>query len=84
MKIEKSTDWEQVKDELRSVVRGIGYNPDLNRMLKNIDAMVTNLSILEVDARRTRSMSRLQGEVDKVNEAITQVEKWLMIAALMQ
>jgi hypothetical protein len=84
MKIEKSTDWETVKDELRSMVRGIGYNPDLNRMLKNIDLMVNELSKKEVDARRTRSMSRLQGDVDKINEAITQVEKWLMIAALMQ
>ena len=84
MKIERATDWETVKDELRSVVRGIGFNPDLNRMIRNIDAMVAELSKMEVTARRTRKMSYVEAEVAKINEAIDTIEKWLMIATLMR
>jgi hypothetical protein len=84
MKIEQATDWENVKDELRSVVRGIGYNPDLNRMIKNIDSMVAELSKLEVEARRTRKTTYIQSEINKINDAITTIEKWLMIATLMR
>ena len=84
MKIEQATDWGNVKDELRSVVRGIGYNPDLNRMLKNIDSMVAELSKLEVEARRTRKTTYIQSEINKINDAITTIEKWLMIATLMR
>jgi hypothetical protein len=84
MKIERATDWETVKDELRSVVRGIGFNPDLNRMIRNIDAMVDELSKMEVTARRTRKMSYVEAEIAKINEAIDTIEKWLMIATLMR
>jgi len=44
MKIERAIDWNQVSSDLSSQMNGIGYNPDLRRMHKNIDKMVTELS----------------------------------------
>ena len=47
MKIERALDWNQVSIDLSSQMNGIGYNPDLHRMHKNIDKMVTELSKLD-------------------------------------
>ena len=41
MKIQRALDWNQISSDLSSQMNGIGYNPDLHRMHKNIDKMVT-------------------------------------------
>lgn len=84
MKIETAADWTPVKDEFRSIMKGIGYNPDVHRIIRNIDSMVTELARLEVEARRTRKLHTLQEKVVKINDAIKMLEQWLMIAALMR
>ena len=84
MKIEKATDWQNVHTKLRSQMLSIGYNPDLQRMLNNITNMVSELSNLEVDARRTRIEHYVKEKVDDVNKAIDHLEKLLLIAQLMR
>ena len=84
MKIERALDWNQVSDQLRIQMNSAGYNPDLNKMLKNIDTMVTELSKLEVLGRRTQKYSFLDDKVLQINNAIDHLEKLILIAQLMR
>jgi hypothetical protein len=84
MKIERALDWNQVSNDLSSQMNGIGYNPDLRRMHKNIDKMVTELSKLEVAIRRTGKFSILDDKVAEINKAINHFEKLLLMANLMK
>jgi hypothetical protein len=84
MKIERALDWNQVSDQLRSQLNSAGYNPDLNKMLKNIDTMVTELSKLEVIGRRTQKYSFLDEKVLQINNAIDHLEKLILMARLMR
>jgi hypothetical protein len=84
MKIEKATDWQDVLTKLRSQMLSIGYNPDLQRMLNNISSMVSELSKLEVDARRTRVEHYAKEKVNEINKSIDHLEKLLLIAELMR
>ena len=82
MKIEYATDWQEVHGELRIQIQKIGFNPDLQRLLNNITNMVTELSQLEVNARRTKKTTYTDEKVAKINEAIDRLEKILLIAKL--
>ena len=84
MKIEKATDWQEVHTQLRSQMLGIGYNPDLQKMLNNITNMVSELSNLEVTARRTRVEHYTKEKVNEINKSIDHLEKLLLIAQLMR
>ena len=84
MKIERAIDWNQVSIDLSSQMNGIGYNPDLVRMHKNIDKMVTELSKLEVSFRRTQKFEMLDDRVTEINKAIQHLEKLLLMANLMK
>jgi hypothetical protein len=53
-------------------------------MIKNIDSMVTELSKVEVEARRIRKSNMIQNQLDEVNKAIDHLEKLLLIAQLMR
>ena len=70
MKIERAIDWNQVSIDLSSQMNGIGYNPDLVRMHRNLDKMVTELSKLEVNLRRTGKFEMLDARVAEINKAI--------------
>ena len=84
MKIERAIDWNKVSSDLSSQMNGIGYNPDLVRMQKNIDKMVTELSKLEVAIRRTGKFSMLDDKVAEINKAINHLEKLVLMANLMK
>ena len=84
MKIERALDWNQVSDQLRTLMSTIGYNPDLQKMLTNINKMVTELSKLEVSFRRTQKYSVLDDKVLQINNAIDHLEKLILIAQLMR
>jgi hypothetical protein len=84
MKIERAIDWNQVSSDLSSQMNGIGYNPDLRRMHKNIDKMVTELSKLEVAIRRTGKFSMLDDKVAEINKSINHLEKIVLMANLMK
>ena len=84
MKINRALDWNQVSSNLSSQMNGIGYNPDLHRMHKNIDKMVTELSKLEVNLRRTGKFEMLNDRVVEINNAINHLEKLVLMANLMK
>ncbi len=84
MKIERALDWNKVSSDLSSQMNGIGYNPDLVRMHKNIDKMVTELSKLEVSFRRTQKFEMLDNRVAEINAAINHLEKLVLMANLMK
>lgn len=84
MKIERAIDWNQVSIDLSSQMSGLGYNPDLQKMYKNIDKMVAELSKLEVSFRRTQKFSMLDDRVADINNAINHLEKLLLMANLMK
>ena len=84
MKIERAIDWNQVSIDLSSQMNGIGYNPDLVRMHRNLDKMVTELSKLEVNLRRTGKFEMLDDRVFEINKAINHFEKLLLMANLMK
>jgi hypothetical protein len=84
MKIERAIDWDKVSVDLASQMNGIGYNPDLVRMHLNIGKMVTELSKLEVNLRRTGKYEMLNDKVDTINKAINHLEKLVLMANLMK
>jgi len=84
MKIEISTDWQEVHRKLRLEMSAVGYNSDLHRMLGNIDKMVSELSKIEVEARRTRSTVLYKERLDAINAAIDRLEKLVLMAKLMR
>jgi hypothetical protein len=83
MEIKQATDWQTVSTKIRRELTDIKYNPDLYKMLKNIDAMVTEISKLEVIYRRTISRPALDAKLSDANKAITHLEKLILMAKLM-
>ena len=83
MKIERALDWEEVSDNLRSQLGTIGYNPDLRKLYKNIEHMVSDLSKLEVTFRRSQKYAMLDDKVYEINKAIDHLEKLILMAKLM-
>jgi len=83
MKIERAIDWNDVSNELKSQLSGVDFNPDLRKMFGNIDKMVTELSKLEVNIRRTQKYSLLDDRVLQINNAIAHLEKLILVAKLM-
>jgi hypothetical protein len=84
MTIENSLDWNRVWNKLHTLLDGLPYNPDLQKMLKNIDKMVDELSKLEVEARRIRNTSCLTDKVNDINKSIDHLEKLILMASLMR
>ena len=57
MKIERALDWNQVSDDLCKQLVTIGYNPDLRKMLKNIDKMkAEDLRKAEIKKAKNKQM----------------------------
>lgn len=84
MKIQYAIDFQDVGSNLRKSLREIGYNPDLQKMLRNIEIMVAELSKLEVIARRTHKTNITLDRIDQINKAINHLEKLILVAKLMQ
>lgn len=84
MKIEYALDWQEVSRKLLTEMQSAGYNPDLKKMYTNISAMVTELSKLEVTARRAQKYSFTTEKVESINKAINHLEKLILIAKLMK
>ena len=84
MDIKTALEGREVCDKLRSDLGKLRYNPDLHKMLKNINVMVTEVSKLEVVCRRTVSQVALETPLKKLNEAVTHLEKLILVAQLME
>jgi hypothetical protein len=84
MEIQNSLDWQKINNDLTSQLSGVGYNPDLHKMLANITKMVSELSSLEVEARRKKSTHMTQEKLNNINKAINHLEKLIIMATLMR
>jgi hypothetical protein len=83
MEIKKALDWQPISIQLRKQLRSLSYNPDLKKMVDNIENMVTELSRSEVIARQTRRTYHLEGQIEKINKSINHLEKLILIAQVM-
>ena len=84
MEIQNSLDWQKINSDLATQLAKVGYNPDLQKMLSNITKMVSELSSLEVEARRKKSIHMTQEKVTSINLAINHLEKLILMATLMR
>lgn len=84
MEIKTLADWPEVERELNTQIRLVKYNPDLLKMKRNIDAMLTELSKAEVEARRLKNTKYLQPRINDINIAIDKLEKWILVLLLSQ
>lgn len=82
MKIKHAIDFQSL--DLKRELDSIGYNPDLRKMYNNITNMVTELSKLEVTARRINRDSYTSHLLEKINAAIDHLEKLILMAKLMK
>jgi hypothetical protein len=82
MSINTSLDWEKESDRLISTISSCGYNPDLKKVYNNINNMVSKLSKLEVEARRTHNNLKVDECLVEINQAIDRLDKLLLIAKL--
>jgi len=83
MVINTAIEFQKVSDNLRKDLRSIGYNHDLAKMFLNIENMVSDLSRLEVLARRTHKSNLVVEKVNEINKAIDHLEKLIVMAKLM-
>ena len=80
MKIDKATDWQQVRADLKAQYPH--HSPDLVHLLCNIDRMVAELSKTEVEARRRHKPELLEAELSCINETIEMVEHYIVMNLL--
>ena len=84
MEIRSISDWPEVERELNTQIRLVKFNSDLLKMKRNIDAMLTELSKAEVEARRLKNTKYLQPRIKDINIAIDKLEKWILVLLLSQ
>ena len=82
MKIETSLDWDSVRRELNGQIQVLPYDRSVRQMIKNISTMVSELSRLEVDKRRTKVSYYTDSKLAEVNNSIDRLEKLILIAML--
>lgn len=81
--IQQSIDYSDYRAKLLGQIKALPYSRELRMMLDNIDKMVTDLSRAEVYARRNHKTVSDLPELDRVNKAIQELEKWLVMGALL-
>jgi hypothetical protein len=82
VEIKTINDWFEVDKELVRQIRGVGYNPDLAKMKRNLDEMIRDFSRAEVEARRTKNYHYLQPRIDNINRSIESLEHWILMLVL--
>jgi polyhydroxyalkanoate synthesis regulator phasin len=69
--------------ELRDRLKRMPYNPDLKRYCDNLDKMVSDLSSLEVEARRSRGVEKYKLHLTKLEKAVAHLQQLMLIHQLM-
>ncbi len=64
-------------------LKKIRYNPDLFKIVKNIENMITELSKKEVDARRTKNKSHCEKILTEINQSLDYLEKLIIMAYIL-
>lgn len=77
-------DARQDLDRLYKEIRSVRYNPDLYHIHKNLDAMITELSKVEVIARSNPAkIYMVEDKIKEIEKAKDYLEKILLMAKLM-
>lgn len=82
--IETALDWNEVSARLLKDLKDVDFNLDLRKMYNNIESMVTELSKMEVNARRVQRYSFVESRVNEINKSIDHLDKLILIARLMK
>jgi hypothetical protein len=86
MELKTSLDWQDAEVELKQQLTHIPpkYATQAKKMLRNFDAMITKLSQLELEQRRsaTHSPRRVNEQLEIVNNEIHNFEAWLIMLTL--
>ena len=86
MRVKTSLEWAPVSSEMRSQMHSAPARckKDLARMIGQIENLVHQLGSEEVELRRNRkdTSPRHAGLLERINQSITEYEKWLMLAHL--
>jgi hypothetical protein len=69
--------------DLRIQLKRLPYNPDLLKLCNNIGEMNSTLSRLEVEARQTRKVHKLDAHKEDMVKAIKHLENLILMAKLM-
>jgi hypothetical protein len=69
--------------DLRIQLKRLPYNPDLLKFCNNIGEMNSQLSRLEVEARRTRKTGKVDAHKEEMIKAIKHLENLILMAKLM-
>lgn len=80
--IKNSLEWVGTKDRLIKISTTVPYGRDLRKMISNIDPLVTELSRAEVIARR-RKFYKVEELLSKINNDISLIEEYMIVAKLM-
>lgn len=85
MTIETSLDWQKKRIELAEKIHKVGrHTRDLERMLDNIDPLVSQLGRIEVDIRgRQRGFRQHQEQLDLIRGRVEDLEQMITLASLM-
>ena len=82
MRIETALQASSFCDELRRSLRQAGPNRDLEKMMRNIEHGVSELSKKEVECRRTHKFHTVQADIENLNVAFTDMEHYILLANL--
>ncbi len=75
---------QKLVDNLSKRLKELNYNPDLKKMIKNLEHLVTELSKAEVIARNNRAPGIAQRHKEELAKAIDYADKMLLLAILCQ
>jgi hypothetical protein len=84
MQIQTALEGREICDQIRKDLAKLRYNPDLAKMLRNIEYMVTEVSKLEVICRRSHSRGVLETPLKNLNTSIDHLRKLILVAQLME
>ena len=88
IEIKTAMDWPKVEGELIGRVGKI-KDPlkrlEAKKILKNLETMITKLSMLELVARRSASHStrKVDEQLDLINQSVLELEQWITLLLLM-
>jgi len=75
---------QKIVDNLFRRLKELNYNPDLKKMMKNLEHLVTELSKAEVVARTNHSPEIAQKPREELAKAIHYADNMLLLAKLCQ
>lgn len=72
----------KITNNLYAQLKQVRYNPDLHKIYKNIEQMVSDISKIEVTCRQRKNYSALEEPIAKFKESVDRLEKLILIAKL--